>query len=81
MATQASNPTPDQYKSKRHKFYADDWLVDGLDALAEINKKEGRKCTTRSQILANAAAKLLRLNANRLREAGHKLPESLFSEK
>lgn len=73
-------PVTDPYKSKRHKFYADEEIVAGIDALAILNKQQGKRGVTRSEILANAAAKLLRSQSARLRKAGHKLPESLFSK-
>lgn len=71
---------PDPYASKRHKFYAEPWIASGLDELARINKAERRKGQTRSQIIEIAAMKLLRANAARLRKAGVKLPDELFSK-
>lgn len=76
----ANPPIPDPYKEKRHKFYAEPWIAEGLDELARINRKEKRKGKTRSEIIENAAMKLLRANANRLRKAGFNLPESLFAK-
>lgn len=76
----SNGTSPDPYKSKRHKFYAEPWIASGLDELARINKSQNRKGQTRSQIIEIAAMKLLRLNAARLRKAGVKLPEELFQK-
>lgn len=73
-------PNADPYLSKRHRFYAEVDLVMALDELAMLNKRDGRKGKTRSEILANATAQILRLNAARLRKAGCKLPKTLFTK-
>jgi hypothetical protein len=69
----------DPYKAKRHRFYADPSIADGLDALAFANRRDGRKCVTRSEIIAHAAAKLLRANAARLRQVGFEVPPSILT--
>jgi len=71
---------PDPYKDKRHKFYAEPSIAEGLDALALANKREGKKCVTRSEIIAHAAAKLLRANAARLRKVGFEVPASILAK-
>lgn len=63
---------------KRHNIYGEAWIFAGLEVLARLNRQEGRIGRSASELVSNDAKKLLRANANRLRKAGHDLPDELF---
>lgn len=82
--TPQPSKSKDAYKSKRHKFYADEWVAAGLDELGKANKEAGRPYTNRSEILTALARKEIRKNAAAIRKAlearGISLPESIFKK-
>lgn len=62
------------YEDKMHRIYADKEIIEGIDALAEIENK------SRSEILAQLAKRHLRSKAAKLRKSGYKLPAEIFAK-
>lgn len=79
-AARKSLKAPSDYSQNVHKFYAPVEEVEAAKQLASLNKRERRKHTNLSALVANELRKMIRLNAARLRKAGVKLPESIFAK-
>lgn len=72
--TKAPASTQKKYASKMHRIYADEFIIDGIDALAVIENK------SRSEILAQLAKRHLRSKAAKLRKSGFKLSSDIFAK-
>lgn len=66
--------------AKNHKLYEDIEIVKAAKALAELNKREGRKYTSFSALVGNEIRKMIRVHSARLRKAGVKIPDSILGD-
>lgn len=72
--------TPDKYEETRHRICAEPELIDALDKIAELNRKEERGPQNRSKILCGLGMAYIGKNKARLKAAGYVMPASLVAK-
>lgn len=78
--TRTTPATLPKTQDERKRVYAEPELMDALDAIAELNRKDERGPQSRSKILCGLGMAYIGKNKERLKAAGYVMPASLVAK-